>query len=115
MKYKIEESKIIIFIDDDEREVLSVAQEEDENFTSDNFMLEFFEELIANSELDWTDSSETRDLTQAPMLCIRDEYGDVDNRWAFMDYQVISVQERLLNEGKVAFVGGNPPEWSLRK
>jgi hypothetical protein len=33
---------------------------------------------------------------------------DVLEAWAFMDYQVISVQQRLLDTGKAVFQSGNP-------
>jgi hypothetical protein len=62
------------------------------------------EELIANSELEWTSSDETGDLTDAPMLCIRDENAKIIQRWAYMDYQVKSFLEDLLETGKAVFV-----------
>lgn len=61
------------------------------------------EHLIANSDLDWIDPAETGDLTSAPMLGIRNEKEEVVARWAFMDYQVRSFVEDLVNHGRAVF------------
>ncbi len=72
---------------------------------------EALEDLCANSELEWIDPSETGDLTDAPMLGIRD--GDVDQptcespviaRWAFMDYQLRSFVDDLIEKGEAIFI-----------
>jgi hypothetical protein len=65
---------------------------------------EAVEKLIANSELEWIDAEETGDLTSAPMLGLRDEQGQVISRWAFMDYQVRSFIDDLIEKGKAVFI-----------
>jgi len=104
MRHIIADGKLTITIDDEERDQLREAKTENEDFDSDAFMVDFLEPLTANSELDWTDAQFTGDLTDAPMLAIHDEDHNVTERWAFMDYQVISVQQRLLDHGKAVFV-----------
>ena len=66
--------------------------------------LQILEELVANSELDFTNSEETGGLTEAPMLCIRDEMGEITDRWVFMDYMVAPIPEALIRDRKVTFV-----------
>lgn len=77
----------------DEREELRESRSED------------LETLTANSEFQWINPSETGDLTDAPMLGIRD--GDTDvivARWAYMDYQVRSFVDDLIEHGRAVFV-----------
>lgn len=78
---------------------------------------EFFEPVIANSELDWIDPAETGDLTAAPMIGIRGPevavekgqepfritsmnngqayYEPVLERWAYMSYAVRDPMEEI--------------------
>ena len=101
MDYQRNDQGLLITIDEDEQQELREFDE----IQSDQSMFEFFESLICNSELDWVDPSETGDLTSAPMLGVRGENDTIIERWAFMDYQIKSVLEDLLNEGAVQFVG----------
>ncbi len=73
---------------------------------TDSAMVDWLENLVCNSELDWIRPEETGDLTSAPMLGIRDAADQVIERWAFMDYQVRSVLEDLRDKGEVIFIGG---------
>jgi len=94
-------SKLIIEIDDEERaDIINNYKD----LHSDSSLADFFEPLICNSELNWTSGNETGDLTDAPMLGILDEKGDFSERWAFMDYQIVSVLETLVNNKKVVFI-----------
>lgn len=108
MQYKIDGNKLIITVDQEERDQLRLEKIENEDFQSDDFMFEFLEPLICNSELNWVDPSITGDLTDAPMLGIFDPDNQEDNvvldRWAFMDYMVKSVIQELLDHGQVIFV-----------
>ena len=67
---------------------------------------EFFEPLIANSELEWVSAEQTGDMTDAPMLGVLDEEGNVVERWAFMDYQVVDILDQLAETGHVVLHGG---------
>jgi hypothetical protein len=77
-------------------------------------LYDVFEPLIANSELEWIDPSETGDLTSAPMLGIREgdsrdsvvrgEQYRILQRWAYMDYQVRSPVQDLIERGQAVFV-----------
>jgi hypothetical protein len=104
-----ERTKLVITIDADEREMLRrMDREGPDSIQSDKAMLEFFEPLIANTELEWIDPSETGDLTEAPLLCIfnevnRDGNGRGFERWGYEPYQVISVLETLRDKGECVF------------
>lgn len=108
MKYETVGNKLVITIDQEERDQLLEESLENENFESDDFMCEFLEPLVCNSELNWIDSTMTGDLTDAPMLGIFDHENQdeqiVVDRWAFMDYMTKSVQRELLNHGQVTFI-----------
>ena len=62
------------------------------------------ERLIANSELDWIGPEEIGALTDAPILGLRDKDGEPTNAWAYMDYQVRSFLEDLVEHGKAVFL-----------
>lgn len=67
---------------------------------------EFFEHFIANSSWEWINPEEVGDLTDAPMLGIKDKNDNVIERYAFMNYQVESLLGTLLEKGKVVLEGG---------
>jgi hypothetical protein len=104
--------------------------EEPDNFQSDATMYDWFEAFIGNSEYSWVRPEEAGALTSAPMLGI---YGperelregedaaylsltghwdnitwvqDVTASWAFMGYQIVSLQERLMETGEVTLTCG---------
>jgi len=104
-------TELVITADADDRKHLAeLAAEDDEQgcgpFGTDAMMIDQLGDLLANSEFDWVNPSETGDLTDAPMLGIREEDGSVIKRWAFMDYQVRCVMEDLLDKGECIFVSG---------
>jgi hypothetical protein len=121
-----ERTKLTITIDADEREMLRrMDREGPDSIQSDKAMHEFFEPLIANSELEWINPADTGDLTDAPMLGILGESRRDDatprgyqgpkiycgtgmiqpilERFGFADYQVVSVLETLRDRGEVIF------------
>lgn len=71
---------------------------------SDVFLHDTLEHLVRNSDLQWVDPSETGDLTDAPMLGLRDADDNVTERWAYMDYQVKSLVHELAKHGEVTLV-----------
>ncbi len=75
-------------------------------FSSDNNLHEIFEWLTCNSEIEFVYPEETGDLTSAPLLGIRDEHGNIANRWGFMDYQLLSPQDELADFGRCELVAG---------
>lgn len=132
MKFRFNDAKtnLIIEIDEDEQNELKEMSVE-EDFSSDDKMHDFLEPLIANSELQWIDPAVTGDLTDAPMIGIlgEDEFSKEENkpgsgyvstgatseefakapvlyRWAYMDYQLRSPLQDLLESRKVVFIGG---------
>lgn len=118
MKYRISTDRktLTIICDPDE-----LAEPQD--LHSDKAMHDFLEPLTCNSELEWVRPEDAGDLTGAPMLGILAEerpyfhedatvshritgpnlIREIQERWAFMDYQVSSVLERLKQNGYVNF------------
>ncbi len=98
-----ENGVLVIRATNEEREVLrELASEEGEYSAQAEY--DALDWLVCNSELEWIDPSETGDLTDAPMLGIRDENGEVRARWAYMDYQVRSFVSDLVERGEAVFV-----------
>lgn len=138
MKYHIDENKNLIITADEEdqqelQELKSEYEEKGMSFGCDDALYAAFEQLICNSELQWSDASTIAALTSAPVLAIfREEmviepdsaykeqgicvgyqitgqdhdvrFGQkVIQAWAFMDYALRSPQEDLLEYGKAVF------------
>jgi len=106
MKAKRDGSRLVIEIDDEERQELLQASVDRDDWTSDNFMADFLEPLTTSSELKWVCPEWTGDLTDAPMLGFFDISEDrltVLERWAYMDYQIRSPLEDLLRHGRCVF------------
>ena len=118
-------------ISEEGRKQLAEEKAEDPDFDSDSFMYDIMEGFIGNSEFSWVNPEDIGALTEAPCLGIlgaekvgeegvfggswEDESGKfqtwsrpIESAWAFMDYQVTSVQEQLLDKGYAIFQSGNP-------
>jgi hypothetical protein len=118
-------------IDAEDRELLKTLEAEDpDHFKTDAFMYDWFESFVANNEYQWVRPEECGALTSAPMLGIyakerelregentdflsvvghwdnKTWVQDVESVWAFMDYLVISVQERLMRDGEAVLTRG---------
>lgn len=124
MKHTISPNRyaLTITVDESERKQLREWEDEhagmaNESINSDLAMHDFLEPLTCNSELEWVDAFETGDLTNAPMLGIRDSVDDklrangglpkIIEHWGFEPYQVRSVLEDLRDKGEAVFVS----EW----
>jgi hypothetical protein len=110
---KTENSLILTLIDRNGSEDCGVrALEEtkeylnEEDFASDDAMYEFFEEFLANSDLEWIDPEEIGALTDAPILGTKDEHGKVIEAYGYMDYAVKSILEDFDNYGKAVLQKG---------
>jgi len=106
MKHTISADRrtLTITVDEPERLALVEALDEEHNPDSNEVMHEVFWRLLANSDLSWVDPSDWGDLTDAPMLGIRDHDDDeVLERWAYMSYQIKSPVAELAETGKVVF------------
>lgn len=104
MKYKFnsDRSQLIISADATERALLREIPEEE--IQSDVMLWDFLEQLVCNSELDWIRPEETGDLTDAPLLGIRDsENTVVTERWGFEPYCLRSPLIDLRDSGEVIF------------
>lgn len=65
---------------------------------------EAMEPTLANSDLDWIAPEECGDLTDAPILGLRDAHGDaIDARWGYMNYAVRSFLQDLIETGEAIF------------
>lgn len=120
MKYEIDPTgtTLTLIADEDDLNTLRQIKADpnfENHFDSDSGMWDFLESMLCNSDLEWVEPHETGDLTDAPMIGIYQDDDElpeafggrrVHSRWAFMDYQIISVQQRLLDTGKAVFVGG---------
>jgi hypothetical protein len=105
MTYRITETRTKLIIQIEESEMLHLQKMGDEldDFGTIQQEIDFLDPLICNSELDWIDPAECGDLTEAPMLGILDEEGNVIERWAYMDYQVRSFLNDLADDGFAVF------------
>lgn len=96
-----------------------------ELFGTDRALRDEFEEMIANSELEWVYPEDTHDLTEAPMLGVLGteepgvwgQYGRVligmwggqswfapiEQRWGYEPYQIRSPLDDLADKGRAVF------------
>jgi hypothetical protein len=116
MQYQRVGKDLIITVDDEEREALLDQRAADSiEFHWETTLYGLFDDLIANSELDWVEAGEVGhgDLLDAPILRMQTwERDDCQcdgccewMRWAFMGYRVTSVQDRLADDGLAVFQG----------
>jgi hypothetical protein len=98
------DGNLVIMASDEELDALREMDATER--TTDNAMYDAMEHLTCKSEYGWASPLECGALTDAPILCTRDEAGEVEQAWGFMDYQVISVLDQLLNYGKAVFIRG---------
>lgn len=108
MKYTYTPEKLTLECSPEEqaelREISAAYTEEGRKHWTDQDECEFLERLICNSELDWTDSRVTGDLTDAPLLCIwGDENTPVAMRWGYPHYQLRSFLTDLMETGRAVF------------
>jgi hypothetical protein len=107
MRYEINENGLTIIADKKDVETLkTVKDEKGDGFNCDDVMFDLLEGLVCNSELEWCSPYDVGALTSAPMLCIRAKDGEIETIFAFMDYQITSVQAELLDNNKVFFIKG---------
>lgn len=119
----------------EQRELRALKRESPDTFDSDNFMYDYLEDLTSNSELEWIRPEYIGALTSAPILGIHgedrplqegedsdllhvvgaweDDAGvrqtwvqDVLGAWAWMSYQVESLQGELLANRKAILTKG---------
>ena len=144
MNYHLDENKNLVITAEskDQLELQELKSEYEEKgmcFGCDEVLYSALEQLICNSELQWSDASTIAALTAAPVLavfgeetviepdtsyqesgiCVGYQITGKDNNvifgqrvlqaWAFMDYAVRSPQEDLLKDGKTVFQLG----WDL--
>ena len=132
MQHAIENNghNLVITIDDEERAELRELHDDDpDHFGTDDAMVDFLEPLVCNSELQWINPADTGDLTDAPILGILGDettenkgpygavhvgfwdgharYNTIEQRWGYMDYQLRSPLQDLLDTGKAVFVASN--------
>src|SRR5437868_6992290 len=105
MRYEIvnEGKTLRIIADESERANLRELKQGDNWFDLARAEGEALEHLVCNSELEWVNPADTGDLTDAPMLGIMS--GDkILARWAYMDYQVRTFLDDLIDRGSADFI-----------
>lgn len=130
MKAVLSEDKteLTISVDEETRQMLLDAMENDDLFDTDGYTFDLFDSFIANSEYEWISPVLCMDLTDAPLLATFGEErelpegagGDgsgwivsgpglgmpVEGRWGWMNYAVSSIQQELAENGSVTLTGG---------
>lgn len=133
LKHSVDSNGNLVFTVDDNGKawLQAMKDEKGDEFTSDSVMHDVFESFVANSEYDWCLPEWTGALTGAPMLATFGQvrrvdldgvdpnrvniaysdagilfYDPVEQCWAFMDYQVTSPQEQLLEKGRCVWMKG---------
>lgn len=125
-----DKGNLVLLVDEVTRQALKTDRAEHLDFESDSYMVDLLERLTCNSDYNWIRPEEIGALTDAPILGIRGKerkaterdntdymqvvgaWGgavwveDVQKAWAFMDYQVTSVQDTLADYGRAVFVNG---------
>lgn len=103
MKYKfnLDRSQLIVSADELERALLREMPAEE--IQSDAALWDFLEQLVCNSELEWIRPEETGDLTDAPLLGIRESDESISERWGFMPYALRSPLIDLRDKGEAVF------------
>lgn len=110
MNFVEQKGKLIVTVDEDERETLNEwhrdyeAGPDEFEFHSDETMHDFFENFIYNSEWEWIFPEDNGDLTDAPMLGI---HGEPERRYGYMSYALRSPLQDLMNTGECIFSGPN--------
>jgi len=107
MDFQKTDNGLRLIADPEDRAALrEVKADRGDSFSCDEVMADVMEHFIANSEFDWVTPEEAGCLTDAPLLGVRDENGEVVEVYGFMDYQVTSVQDELLDRGEAIFQKG---------
>jgi hypothetical protein len=91
-------------------ELMVIRDDVDSEWGSIKSETEILEWFTCNSEWDWIDPSETKDMTDAPIIGIREEsisdLGSVIERYAFMSYALRSFLDDLADTGESRWEGG---------
>ena len=134
MKYRYDDYELTLEAEPEDLEQLQeILKSRDGDFWSAEEEVDFMEGLLADSELEWLSAMDCGDLTSAPILGITDHgevyskedipdtavgsqfaYSDMGvdwfvpiiSRWGYMDYEVRSFLDDLLETGKAVFVSG---------
>ena len=107
MRYEIVGKDLILSIDEEEqKDFQAVLDENPDGFDSDNTMYDLLEPLVCNSEYEWVSPVDVAALTDAPILAVKDDEGEIVDAYAFMDYQVVSPQRELLEKRSCVFQHG---------
>jgi len=129
-EFRNNRSQLVILADAQDRaELQELKDEEPDKWGTTQAEAEQLEDLLCNCELDWINPSDTGDLTSAPMLGITggedeittenkgphgailvgswdgaERYAPILERWAYMQYQLRTFLEDLLDKGEAVFV-----------
>ena len=107
MHHKITKDGLLLIADLEDLQELTDLKDNDD-FGSEYTMHEILEDFVCNSEFSWILPEDIGALTDAPILGIVDnnDNSTVIEAFGFMDYQVISLQEQLLQYGSALLIAG---------
>lgn len=97
---------LIITADDTERQEIRFRIDTGESEA--DIEADILQDIVEHSELSYIQPEECGDLTDAPMLGLRDKNGKPTAWWAYMDYQIWTITEELRDYGKVVFREDGP-------
>ncbi len=105
-EFNADRTRLTLFPDSqDRRKILGMVQRGE---ASDKAVLQDL--LPQTGELEgweFIDPIECGDLTDAPIIGLRNSEGLVVERWGWMDYQVCSIADAIMNTGRAVLVGGD--------
>ncbi len=107
MEFTVTKTGLILKADQDVEKMLLEQMEVDGVLETDDAMYELFEDILANSEYEWITPQEIGALTDAPILGIREENGDISEAYGFMDYCVRSLLGDLKEYGEAKLISGD--------
>lgn len=107
MEFQKTDNGLRLIADPEDLDMLrEVKAERGESFGCDEVMADAMEHFLANSEFQWVTPEEAGCLTDAPLLGVKDGNDNITEVYGFMDYQVTSVQDMLLERGEAFFQKG---------
>lgn len=125
-----ESGNLVLLADEETQAQLFIDRAENGDFQSDDYMGDMLESVVCNSDLEWVRPEEIGALTDAPILGIRGDprplrdgensdylflaghwdgqtwVQDVIVAYAFMDYQIVSIQDVLADYGRAILICG---------
>jgi hypothetical protein len=105
-----EYGNLVIKLDEDDKSNLEwISETEEDEFDSDEVMHYVLDQAVLDAGYDFVSPEDVGALTSAPILAKMNENNEMDENsdvYGFMDYQIISLQRRLLEDGEAILTKG---------